>query len=172
MSRSFAVARRRNEHKRHGAAFLDELWRRTGLGQDSLSLLEPDLSVQLEDEVYPRIGRGIRAGAVYRECGLSLKEATARPEPLLEPFAPLEVAVLLCNSPDFSMTSRLRELAPVLPALVEFDGDTVTICTLDGLAGFAVDSESGPDEARTYEVDAWGSWRGIMGVGDTKEDQR
>jgi hypothetical protein len=60
----FLVARRRNEHRLHGAAFLASLAGKLDIPSDQLSLIAPDRSVALEAGVYSYLKSGISLGEV------------------------------------------------------------------------------------------------------------
>ena len=155
----FLVAHCRNAQKLRGAGFLEDLSRRTGLPPGELSLVDPTQAILLRREIDRHVVDGVKSGAVRRQGGLSLTEAAMilREFGVTQPDQP--VYAFLCHSEEFPFSVRLSLLLGAWRAVLEFDGDTVSVVTPDLRNGLVLDVWS-PDEASVeYQIDTWGDWR-------------
>lgn len=153
----FLVARRRNEQNRNGASWITELEQRIGLDAHAMRILEADTSVRRERERLDLIKSGLLAGSVSRTSGLSLETALSAWDAATINCCDEDVVCELLHHPDFPIVVRAGRLQGKLQALIEYDGDTIGLSTLDLRKGIFVDmySEHG---SMVFEVDRWGEW--------------
>lgn len=159
MSRNvpFLVSRRRNEHRRRGSSFIDDLVHRTGVAAGQVELLDPAASVELEETVYATLKEGIRAGTVARRCHLYLDEALSLCRRAFDIWPSDMADILFCRYPDFTVRCNVSIAHGVVDALIAFDGDTITIVASNENEGIVLDVETEVAPERLYEVDVWGT---------------
>jgi hypothetical protein len=146
--RKLAVARRRNEHRRNGAAFLAKLSHQTGL---DVELIEPAESIDIVSEIYDHV-RSLRDASIHRH--LTLSDAAALCTEALSALGAEKVDVVLGMWENFPFRCSAASLAPALGALMQFDGDNVTAVTADRRAGAVLDRETESDLPR-FEAVTW-----------------
>ena len=153
----FLIARRRNQQRIHGSKWLSDIEDLLRIPPGSAQLVSPEDSIPRERQLQTVLRQGSVAGTVSRTTGLSLCKATEIWDSTL---ADTSLQLVVCNllrHPDFVFTVPRPCLLGKLARLLEFDGDTVGVTSLDLMNGIVVDMYLETETAR-YEVDRWGEW--------------
>lgn len=152
----FRIARRRNEQVRNGERVVSEFCARTGLHVGAVRLLEPELAVTLEDRVNQRLREGMLDGSLDRARRQNVQLAVERVGRELATWPEERVCILFFARRDFPVALSRADAVRALPAAIEWDGDTVTICTEDGKRGVCCDVETEiVGNTLSIEVDVW-----------------
>lgn len=153
----FLVARRRNEQHRNGAAWALRIAGRMGIDPDQIRVLDADISVERERRKKVLVEDGIKSGAVKRTRLQSFEEAVSAWNNAVRSCPDEQLVCELLHFPDFPIVGQAHIFGAQLGALLELDGDTVTISSLSLTKGLSVDRSVGLS-ATEYELDQWGSW--------------
>ena len=154
----FFVARRRNELKRNGSNFIADISKATGVSPSVFTLLEPQYSVELENKINDLTRKGLVSGFVRRMCHMDIEEVINQLCEVSFSKFDDDVDVLFGQYEDFSVRCNLDTVLKMVPCLIDFDQDTITIVHREGQNGLMIDVETEAIGSKKFELDIWGEW--------------
>ena len=133
------------------------LCKATGLDPKTIDFVDAERSVEQEDALKQSVLHQLACGTLNRITGLKFDEAERLWEERLGTAGSEVVECHLSHYPDFAFMLTADNVLLRLKALLEFDGDTVSVCSSDLSKGLSIDiyTEGGDT---LFEADSWGNW--------------